>query len=137
MSFICLKFVKSFAATYISQSLLIKVLLNQIIPEKKSGIEDTELLAGGNYSIWNFQERVKQKRSKYSRGDQQKIIQSFHESSFLALRFSGGITHFYENALACSFVFSRISKTNLETSVGYLRRHVLNHPDSVCSEADR
>ena len=46
---------------------------------------------------------------------------------FLALGFSRDVTHFYGIALAMTFDFSRISKTNLETSVEYLQRHFFNH----------
>ena len=46
----------------------------------------------------------------------------------MALVFSRGVTHLYGTTLAMNFDFSRISKTNLETSVEYLQRHFLNHP---------
>ena len=42
--------------------------------------------------------------------------------------FKHDITHFYGSTLAMTFEFSRISKTNLETSVEYLQRLFLNHP---------
>ena len=46
----------------------------------------------------------------------------------MALGFSRGVTHFYRSILSITFKFSRISKTNLETSVEYLQRNFLNHP---------
>ena len=51
-------------------------------------------------------------------------------SPFLALVFARSITHFYGFTLAMNFDFSRISKTNPETSVEYLQSHFLSH--SAC-----
>ena len=49
-------------------------------------------------------------------------------SFFLVLGFSRGLTQYYGSTFAMTFKFSRISQTNLETSVEYLQRHFLKHP---------
>ena len=53
----------------------------------------------------------------------------FPGSSFLALGFPRDVTCFHGIALAVatSFIFSRILKTNLEPSAGYLQRYFLDH----------
>ena len=72
------------------------------------------MTAGGSYSMWNFLELI---RKPHSLG-----------VPFLALVSSRGVTHFYGITLAMTFDFSRIPKTNLETSVEYFKRHFFNHP---------
>ena len=52
-------------------------------------------------------------------------------SSFLAKDF-----HFHEITLVVAFDFSRISKTNLETSVEFVQGHFLNHPAYFFSKTD-
>ena len=52
----------------------------------------------------------------------------------MVLGFSRGLKNFHGITLAMTFDFSRISRTNLETSVEYLQRHFLNHPACFCLE---
>ena len=82
------------------------------------------MTAGGSYSMWNFPQ-VNQKRRGINKGDQQKsdIVQRY---PFLALVFSRCVTHLYGITLAMTLSFSRISKTNLETSMEDLQRHFLD-----------
>ena len=47
---------------------------------------------------------------------------------FFGLVYSRGVAHFYRITLAMNSDFSRISNTNLETSVEYLQRHFLKPP---------
>ena len=47
---------------------------------------------------------------------------------FWVLVFSKGVTNFYGITMAMTFSFSKISKTDLETSVEYLQKHFLNQP---------
>ena len=87
--------------------------------------KDMTLTPDGSYSTWN--PGVNQKRSGIYKCNQQKS-HVFQGSSFLALGFSRGGKHFNGITLIMTFDFSRISKTNLETSVEYLQRYFLNHP---------
>ena len=64
--FKCLKFVKSFAATYSSYPLLIyaktsfQIRLFSIFKNiQKNRFEDMELTAGGNYRMWNSLSKLK------------------------------------------------------------------------------
>lgn len=61
-------------------------------------------------------------KSGISGDDQQKVTQIFQEFSLLAFRSTSDVTYFYAIALGRSLVFSRISMTNLVTSVWYLQR---------------
>ena len=88
-------------------------------------VKDMTLTPDGSYSTWN--PGVNQKRSGIYKCNQQKS-HVFQGSSFLALGFSRGGKHFNGITLIMTFDFSRISKTNLETSVEYLQRYFLNHP---------
>ena len=104
------------------------VLLNETVPVKKNPsnrFKDMEMTAGGSYSIWNFVEWIR-KGVEFA-----KVIKKKRHSlgfPFLVLVFSRGVRHFYGIALAMNLHFSRIFKTNLETSVKYLQRNFLNHP---------
>ena len=145
--FKCLKFVKSFAATYSSYPLLIyaktsfQIRLFSIFKNiQKNRFEDMELTAGGNYRMWNSLSKLKKEWNL--QGGSTETPHSLRVLLFWpAERREGGggglrdVTHFSGSSPAMSFEFSRIYKTNL-TSVENLKRHFLNNHACCFSGTD-
>ena len=105
----CLKFVKSFAAAYSSHSLFV--------------------IAHTSFWIRLFQQKTQTIGLKTWKWLRMEVI-AFGISWYKLERvwnlqgwsLSRGVKHFYGITLAMNFDFSRISKTNLETSVEYLQK---------------
>ena len=79
-----------------------------------------ELTAGGSYRTWNILEKIR-KGVGFTR--------TINQDNFRGPLFGLGIFKRCNTLLwnRTCYDFSRISKTNLETSVEYLQRHFFNH----------
>ena len=131
-----MKLVKSFATTcssYHSPSILltqtISVKIKQTIGLKTWNRLQVEVIACG--ISWSELEKALNLQGRSTKEPHSLGV------LFLLLGFSKGVTHFYGITLVTTFAFSRISKTNLETSVEYLQRHFLSHPACFFSGPDQ
>ena len=128
--FKCLKFVKSFVATYSSHPLLlyaqtsfqITLGISEKIP--KNRFEDTELTSDGSYSMWNSLSKLEKEWNL--QGWPTKTPHSLGVFYFGLGSVSRGVTHFYGSSFAMKLEFSSISKTNL-TLAEFLKKYFINH----------